>query len=231
MSSLKREARIAGALYLVMAAIAVVSLGNVPSWVMTGGDAAATADRITAAPMLYRLGILSDLAAQILFVFLVLSLSRLLEGVNKRLAELMVALVLVQVPMAFANMLLSMAPLVLLSGDQYLTVFDQPQLDALATGCLNLRGHGVRAVMALWGLWLVPFGLLVFRSGFLPRILGVILVAGCAGYLAVSVISLLVPAWASAVFPLTGLAVGEVLIILWLLIRGVRKETPEAHTA
>jgi len=227
MNSRKHEARVAGVLYLLMSVAAVVSFNNVPTWTMVGGDAAATANKIAASQLPYRIGVLSDLAAQILFIFLVLALYQLLKGVNKRHATLMVALVLVQVPMAFANMLLGIAPLVLLSGADYLSVFDKRQLDALAMGFLSLRGYGIRANMALWGLWLLPFGLLVFRSGFVPRILGVLLIVGCFAYLAVSVTSLLFPAYARILSQLLVLAVGEILITLWLLIKGVRTEPLE----
>jgi hypothetical protein len=214
-----------------MSVAAVVAFNNVPTWSMVGGDAVATANKIAASPMLYRIGVLSDLVAQILFVFLVLALFELFKGVNKKLAALMVALVFVQVPMAFANMLLGIAPLILLSGDEYLSVFDKGQLDALALGFLNLRGYGIKANMAFWGLWLLPFGLLVLRSGFIPRILGVLLIVGCFGYLAVSTTSLLFPAYASTVNPLVGLAFGEILIILWLVIKGVRTESLEDQTS
>jgi hypothetical protein len=224
MNSRKHEARVAGVLYLLVAIAAVVSLNNVPSWSMVGGDAAATANKIAASQLLYRIGVVSDLAGQILFVFLVLALYQLLKEVNKRHAVLMVALVLVQVPMAFANMLLGIAPLILLSGADYLSVFDKRQLDALAMGFLSLRGYGIRAVMALWGLWLLPFGLLVFRSGFIPRVLGVLLIVGCFAYLAVSVTSLLFPAYGRVLSQLTILAVGELLITLWLLTKGARTE-------
>ena len=227
MNSRKHEARVAGVLYLLMAVTAVVSLNNVPSWSMVGGEAAATANKIAASQLLYRIGVVSDLAAQILFVLLVLALYQLLKGVNNRHAVLMVALVLVQVPMAFANMLLGIAPLILLSGADYLSVFDKAQLDALAMGFLNLRGYGIKAVMALWGLWLLPFGLLVYRSGFIPRILGVLLMVGCFAYLVVSVTSLLFPAYERIVAPLTVLAVGELLITLWLLTKGARTEPLE----
>lgn len=227
MHSRKHEARVAGVLYLLMAVAAVVSLNNVPSWSMVGGDAAANANRIAGSQLLYRIGIVSDLAAQILFVFLVLALYQLLKGVNQRHAVLMVALVLVQVPMAFANMLVGIAPLILLSGADYLSVFDKRQLDALAMGFVSLRSYGISAVMALWGLWLLPFGLLVFRSGFIPRILGVLLIVGCFAYLAVSVTSLLFPAYARIVSQLKILAVGELLIILWLVTAGARSETLE----
>jgi hypothetical protein len=124
--------------------------------------------------------------------------------------------------MSFANLLLGMAPLVLLSGDAYLNVFTKPQLETLVMACLNLRGHGIRATMALWGLWLLPFGLLVFRSAFIPRVLGALLMVGCLGYLTVSVTSLLFPAYARVVLPLTGLAIGEILITLWLVSVGAR---------
>ena len=139
----------------------------------------------------------------------------------------MVALVLVQVPMAFANTLLGIAPLVLLSGADYLSVFDRAQLEGLVMVFLNLRGYGIKAVMAFWGLWLLPFGLLVFRSGFIPRILGVLLMIGCFAHLVVSVTSLLFPAYERTVSRLTALAVGELAITLWLLIKGVRTEPLE----
>jgi hypothetical protein len=161
--------------------------------------------------------------SQILFVFLVLALYQLLKGVNKRQASLMVALVLVQVPMAFANTLCGLAPLVLSNGAGYWSAFDKHQLDAMTMGFLSLQSYGTSAVMALWGLWLLPLGILVFRSGFIPRILGVFLIIGCFGWLAISVTSLLFPAYARIANQFTILAaIGEVLIILWLLIKGAR---------
>jgi hypothetical protein len=186
------------------------------------GDAAATANQIASSELFYRICVVSDLVSQILFVFLVLTLYQLLKGVNKRQAALMVALVLVQVPMAFANMLTGMAPLVLLNGADYWSVFDKPQMDAMTMGFLSLRSYGVNAVTALWGLWLLPFGLLIFRSRFIPRILGVILIVGCFADLAISATSLLFPAYGHIASKLTILGVGELLIILWLLIKGTR---------
>jgi hypothetical protein len=97
----------------------------------------------------------------------------------------------------------------------------------MTMGFLRLRGYGTDAVTALWGLWLLPFGLLVFRSGFIPRILGVFLIIGCFADLAISVTSLLFPAYGSTVHKLMFLGVGELLIILWLLIKGARTEPPE----
>ncbi len=227
MRSRKQEARVAGVLYLLMAAAAVVAYTFVPTWSMVGGNALATAEKIAASPMFYRIGVISELTGQILFVLLVLSLYRLLKEVSERQASLMVALVFVQVPMSFANLLVGITPLVLLSGADYLSAFNKSQLDALVMVFVNLRGHGISASMALWGLWLLPLGVLVYRCGFIPRILGIFLIVGCFAYLVVSVTSLLFPAYAQSASPLKALAIGEILIILWLLIMGARTESLE----
>ena len=225
MNSTTKTARIAGLLYLLMGVTAIFGL-NIPAGFTVRGDAAATADKIASSQLFYRLCVFSDLASQILFVFLVLALYQLLKEVNQRLAVLMVALVLVQVPMTFANILCGIAPLVLLNKADYWSAFDKHQLDALTMGFLSLRSYGINAVTALWGLWLLPFGLLIFRSGFIPRILGVILIIGCFADLAVSVTSLLFPAYEHSVHKLLVLGVGEILIILWLLIKGARVGRP-----
>jgi hypothetical protein len=225
MNSRKREARIAGVLYLLLGVASAFSL-SFPSAFIVRGDAAATADKIASSQLLYRLYLFSDLASQILFVFLVLALYQLLKGVNKRQALLMVALVLVQVPMSFAIMLWGIAPLILSNGADYWSAFDKHQLDALTMGFLSLRIYGINAVMALWGLWLLPFGVLVFQSGFIPRILGVLLIIGCFAWMAISVTSLLFPAYGRIANQFTMLAVGEILIILWLVIIGAKDQKP-----
>ena len=94
-------------------------------------------------------------------------------------------------------------------------------------GFLSLRGDGINAVTALLGLWLLPLGLPIFRSGFIPRVFGVIRIVGCFADLTVSVTSLLFPAYEYAVSKLLILGVGEILIILWLLIKGAKGPSPE----
>ncbi len=221
MKSHKHEARIAGVLYLLMGVTSALEM-SIPSVFIVHGDAAATVSKIASSQLLYRLYIVSGLVSQILFVFLVLALYQLLKGVNRRQASLMVALVLVQVPMAFANTLCGFAPLVLSNGADYWSAFDKHQLDAMTMGFLSLQSYGTSAVMALWGLWLLPFGILVFRSGFIPRFLGVLLIIACFGWLGISVTSLLFPAYARIANQFTVLAIGEILIILWLVIMGAR---------
>lgn len=221
MNSRRHEARVAGVLYLLLGVTSALGM-NIPSAFIVDGDAAATVVKVESSQLVYRLYIVSGLASQIIFVFLVLALYHLLKGVNKRHASLMVALVLAQVPMAFANSLCGFAPLVLLNRAEYWSAFDRHQLDAMTMGVLSVASYGEHAVMALWGLWLLPLGVLVFRSEFIPRILGVFLIIGCFGWLGISVSSLLFPAYARVAKQFTVLAIGEVLIILWLVIWGVR---------
>jgi Domain of unknown function (DUF4386) len=203
----------------------------VPSAFIVPGDATATARNIAAAELTYRLGILGGLLSNVVFLLLVSSLYDLLRDVDRKQARLMVILVSVGATLGIANLLNQIAPLILSSGAHLSSVFTRPQLDALALGFLGLRNHGTHVAMAFWGLWLLPFGLLVMRSGFLPRILGVLLVAGCFAYLAVSFTFLVLPGYrnvvARAALPLS--AVGELATIAWLLVKGARQQTPAAQ--
>jgi Domain of unknown function (DUF4386) len=226
--NLKQKARLAGVLYLLMGVAASVTFSTIPTWTMKGTNAAAMASKLAMSPLSYRIGVLSEVAAEVLSVFAVLVLYELFEVVNKRYAVLMLMLSIVSVPMGFANLLVGMAPLVLLSGAEYLSVFDKNQLDALALGFLELRGYGIRVQMALFGLVLVPFGLLVFRSGFIPRIVGILLILSCFPYLVASVGSFLFPAYANTLSRAPALAIGEFAIILWLLIKGARTGPSQA---
>ena len=124
----------------------------------------------------------TELICQAGFIFVALAFYHLLKGVNQRHASLMVILLVVSVPIAFINELNAIAALVLVRGADFLSLFDEPQRDALAMLFLNLHGHGIDLAGIFWGLWLFPLGLLVYRAGFLPRILGVVLMANCFAY-------------------------------------------------
>jgi hypothetical protein len=144
----------------------------------------------------------------------------------------MLILVLVSVPVSFLNELNRIAALMLLSGSNFLSVFDQRQLDALVMAFLHLHGSGVLLAQIFWGLWLFPFGVLVFKSGFLPRILGVLLMIACCGYVASSFTSLLFPAYGHIAFHFAAVfgGIGEGSTMLWLLIKGA-KDRPLAESA
>jgi hypothetical protein len=137
----------------------------------------------------------------------------------------MVALVLVSAAVGFMNVLNNIAALILIRGADFLAVFEKPQRDALAMLFLRLHGQGNVINEIFWGLWLFPFGVLVMRSRFLPRILGVLLIVNGFAYLALSFSSLLLPAYASVVsrFALPA-QFGELWIMLWLLIKGAKVE-------
>src|SRR5258708_10259905 len=143
----------------------------------------------------------------------------------------MMVLALVSVPMSFAIMLSDIAPLILLGGANFLAVFEKHQLDALAMASLSLRSHGMFAASAFWGLWLFPFGILVFKSGFLPRVLGVLLVVAGLAYLTSSLTLLLFPDYGRAVSQLMLVpeGVGELSMIFWLLIKGVSAQASPGH--
>lgn len=220
--SINRTARLAGGLYLAMMPFAFLGIIYIPSVLVVPGDAAATARNIMASEWLFRSGTVSHLIGQIIGIFLVLALYRLLEPVNKDHAVLMVVLALLAVPIAFLNELNHLAVLRLLSGPDYLKALTSDQLRAQAMLFLDLRNSGIYVAQIFWGLWLLPLGYLVFRSGFLPKLLGILLVIACCGYLIDSGAHLLFPRFDATVSQFT--FVGEVLLPLWLLIRGVNVE-------
>jgi uncharacterized protein (DUF486 family) len=195
------------------------------------GDAATTASNIMASESLFRLGIVSALLVQIINIFVVLALYKLLKPVNKNMALLMVIFILLGVPIAMLNELNQFAVLALLHGADTLTGFTADQLQALVPLLLDLHQLGISIAGIFWGLWLFPMGYLVFKSGFLPRILGVLLIIGCFGYL--------IDSFAAFLFPNFGVKIalftfwGEVLLPLWLLIKGVDVEawSKRAHAS
>lgn len=227
-----RNARIAGLLYLVMAAPAVFGLMVVPRALIVPGNATATADNVLGHEMFFRTGIVASLVASVLFILLAMALHRLLADVNRRQAALMVALVGVAVAIAFLNEVNSIAALTLFRGGDFLAVFDKPQADALGMLFLRLHYQGHVVGEIFWGLWLVPFGLLVMRSGFLPRLLGVLLVVNCFAYVVASLTALLAPDYtpvvSRAVMPAL---MGELWILLWLLFKGANVDALERQPA
>jgi hypothetical protein len=230
MSSTQQQARFAGFLYLLMGLIAPIGLLYVPGKLIVSGNATATADHIRASEGLLRLGIASELIHQVIGIFLVLALYRLFKAVNENHARQMVILgVLVSLPIVFVNVLNEIAALILVSGADFLKVFAKPQLDALAYLFVRLHGQGIIVASIFWGLWLFPFAMLVIRSGFIPRWLGVLLMIAGFAYLANSFVILILPRYGPMVSQVALLLeAGELPIILWLLIWGAKTRPAEA---
>ena len=226
-----KAARIAGVVYLSMVLTAPFTLLYVPGKLIVRGDAATTANNILAHETMFRLAIIGDLFAAVIFICLGIALYRLLTGVNKTWAMMMLALVSVSAAVGFFDTLNNIAALILFRGGDFLSVFDKPQLNALGYLFIRLHSQGVFMNELFWGLWLFPFGLLVFRSGFLPRFLGVWLMINCFGYVALCMIALLAPNYYSAAFRWAQpVLFGELAIMLWLLIKGARVPFSAAGT-
>jgi hypothetical protein len=226
-----KAARIAGAIYLSMVITAPFSLIYVPEKLIVRGNAATTAENILAHETMFRLSIFGDLIGQVIFICLAIALYRLLSGVNKTWAGLMVAFVLVSAAVGFLDTLNNIAALVLFRGGEFLTVFDKAQRDALGMLFIRLHSQGILIDEIFWGLWLFPFGLLVFRSGFLPRFLGVWLMINCFGYVALSITALFFPSYYEAAFKWAQpILFGELAIMLWLLIKGAKVRVPRADS-
>ncbi len=222
MNSVNKIARVAGLLYLSLVPLAYFGFPYGPSHLFVTGDAAITANNIMASESLFRLSIVVNLLGAIVNVFVVLVLYRLLKPVNKNMASLMVVFLLLSVPIAMLNELNHIAVLLLLSDANYLTPFTASQLQALVPLFHDLHNYGLSIAQVFWGLWLFPMGYLVFRSGFLPRILGILLIIGCFGWLTESFAAFLLPHYGVKIGVFTGL--GEVLFPLWLVIKGVNVE-------
>ena len=221
MDSTKKAARIAGWLYLICCIPAPFSLLYVPNTLIVSGNATETASRILAHETMFRLAMAGELISAIAFILVLRALYFLLQGVNKRLAALMVTLFAISIPISCLNVLNEFAALVLLKGADFLSVFTRPQLDALALVFLRMHNSGFVVAQIFWGLWLLPFGALVYKSGFLPRILGVWLMINCFAYVIPSFTALLLPQYRNVVTRIAlPFLLGELAIVLWLLIRG-----------
>lgn len=227
-----RTARRAGLFYLGMVLIGPFVLLYVPGKILVPGDASATAANILAHQDLYRAAIAAGILGEICMVAAVLYLYRLLRDVGPDLALAMVALILVVVPLAFLRLANDVATLKFVRGGEFLAVFDKPQRDALALLLLQADKAGTLVSQVFWGLWLMPLGLLVYRSGFLPRWLGLWLVVNGVTYVALSAIGLWWPAHAGMAINLaTPALLGEVALTVWLLIMGGRLPPPGAAGA
>lgn len=218
----KTTARIAGALYLVVVLTGLFALMYVPSTLIVWTDAQATFNNIVASETLFRLGIYAGILCYTAFLLLPLVLYKLLQHVNKTHAVAMVALALVSVPISLFNLTHKFAVLTLINKPDFFSAADLPKQVLLQ---LEYYNNGIEVAAVFWGLWLFPFGYLVFKSGILPKILGILLMVGCFGYLINFTGSFLFPGYDA--LGISGYisipsGLGEIGTCLWLLIAGVK---------
>lgn len=226
MDSTKKTARRAGLLYFLFGLLGPFARLYVPSKLFVKGDIAATAERIRTSETLLRMGIAAELIGFGGFIFVGLALYRLFKPVSEGPALALLILDLVPVPICFLGILLEVAALDFVGGGaKLLGAFDPHQRDALAYLSLRLHGQGFTIAGIFWGLWLFPFGICVMRSGFMPRILGILLIIAGSGYVASSFAGLVLPQYAHAVGRVAEITnFGELPIIFWLLIWGAKPQ-------
>lgn len=221
MNSINKTARAAGSLYLVIFCLGIFAELFIRQNLIVPGDAESTVNQIMASESLFRLSLVSDLIRYTLLILLPLVLYQLLKPVNKNMALIMLVVALASVPMSMLNMLNYFAVLMLLNNTGYLGAFGADQLPAQVMFFIDLYGYGAYIPQFL-GLWLLPLGYLVYKSGFLPRILGGLLMIGCFGYLIDAVSFFL---FGNSIATLSFIAfIGELIFALWLLIKGVNVE-------
>lgn len=232
MTERKQTARIAGGLYLGVVATGLYSLMYVPNQLIDYKDAATTFQRITQQEYLYRTGIVAGLFCYGFFLFLPLALYKLFKDVHTNMAQLMVLLAIISVPMYFINAQNQFSVLSLIGPSAGEMDATSATKAAQVLGYLDQYRVGMRLIHIFSGLWLFPFGWLVYRSGFLPKFFGVLLMLGCFGYLTNFLLGVLMPGYAGlgvSTYISLPASIGEIGICLWLLLAGARKSVMPAN--
>jgi hypothetical protein len=226
-------ARMAGLLYLITVVTGMFSLMYVPSQINVPGNLSATIANIVASPSLYRLGIAAGLVCYTVFLMVPLLLYRLLSPVNRNAAALMVLFAVVNVPIALLSIAAKLDILSLLDGAGHPPAVLSDLVQAQVQHAINAYHNGMLIGEIFAGLWLIPFGYLAFKSGFLPRVLGIVLIAGGFGYLVTVFGHVLLPDYDQlpiANFDTLPAGLGEIGMCLWLILFGVRPQKRAASS-
>lgn len=236
MPSLRTIARTIGMLYLVIIASGIFAEFMVRQSLIVPGDATATATNILAAEGLFRAGIAADLLMILADVGVGVLFYMLFREVNRALALLIAFLRLAQATVLCLNLLTLFIGLDLLAGAATMTGFEAAQAHALALPFFEAHGIGYSLGLVFFGVSLLPLGYLIIKSGYMPRLLGVLLIVAALGYLADSFAKTLLvnysayqPFFDTVVF--TPAFIAELALTLWLLIKGVNPSEIDPDTA
>ncbi len=223
----KKTARIAGFLYLWFIIFMATANAVGRTGIIVDGDAAATAANIIAKGTLFRIGFVCDLLSALLFLLTAWALYALLKQVNRYLAPLFLLLNLCGVAVQCFSMILLYAALPLVSGGGYLAAFSTDQLNAQAMFFLGLYKAGFTSAQLFFGAWTLPLGYLVFKSGFLPKALGVMLMLDCLAVLIWFFQFFFLPSYPAISYPCYAVSfIAEFSLTLWLLIMGAKDQKP-----
>jgi hypothetical protein len=221
----KRTARLAGLLFFLWIVTGFYDMFYVSPKIFVSGDSVASAQNILKYEFLFRTSIFSGLITSTLWVLLVWVFYRLFSSVNGRYAKLLVAFVVVQIPVAFMKAGLSIATIVTLKGE-ILKSFEFTQRQDLAMAFLKINDYSVSALVLFYGLWLFPLAILIYRSAFIPRFLGVWLIINGIVYVILSFANIVLPEYKDMVFTYSMPAMfGELVLMFWFLIKGTRDKS------
>ena len=224
--------RVAGLWYLLLCFIGPLRLMYIPNKLFVHGDATATVTNIAAHERLLRFGIAADLAGAVVLVMLTLAFYRLFSGVDRNLAVQVVIFGGIMPALIYlVGVVCDFGALTVMHAD-FLSVFDKPQRDALAMLLLRLRDHQNTAAEMLWGVWLLPLAILIYKSRFMPRFLGVWLFINGIAYVANCLTGIMWPQYQGRVWNYSQPAIfGEIALMLWLVIKGATPQDAAALPA
>jgi Domain of unknown function (DUF4386) len=219
----QKLAKIAGVLYLFIAILGFWGIMYVPSQTVVRDDAAATMSKLLSNEFLFRSGIAGNLASSVIFLFLALTFYRLFKNVNENLAKILVVLVIVQTPVFFISEALNFSALMVAKGE-LMKSFDTIQRQDFVLFLLRTSKYVIIILQIFWGLWLIPLGQLILKSGYLPRIIGILLILAGVCYVIEVMDYILLSEKLSLITNYFAIlySVAELSTVLWLLIKGVK---------
>ena len=220
--SINQNARLAGLLYLIVVLTGIVSLAYVPSQLIVWDNPALTVENIKTAEFLFRVGIFSGVLCYIAFLALPFALFKLFEKTNREVAMFMVIFAVISVPISIFNLIGKLDVLTVINNTALLEVYSPQQISAQVMTMLRSYNNGITIVQVFWGLWLFPFGYLVFKSGLIPRVFGILLMLGCISYLIRFTGAILLPELDIPSFVRLPASIAEIGTCLWLLIMGAK---------
>lgn len=228
MLSIKNLSRLTGATYLLMVPFGILGILYIPNVILVPGDMVTTIENIRENLSMFHFSIFASLIVQLIQIVLVLLLYKLLSHASKTAGILMITFIVPAVSIAMLNEVSLLAISGLVSGAAYTASFTAEQVQGMVGLLFDMHQSGVMVAQIFWGLWLFPMGYLAYRSGYIPRLIGLLLMIGCFGYLADSLLFILNIEIGFTVSEFTFL--GEVLLPLWLIVKAkdIAKKHPNA---
>jgi hypothetical protein len=224
MKSLKNTARVSGLLYLMLAITGAYGIMYVPSQLVVTDDSAQTMNNILQHEFFFRSGILGNVIGQTAFLFLGLSLYKLFEGVSQSLSRTLLILITASVPISFF-IIFNQVYAVSLLKESFIQQLDPAQMQLMTMSFIKMYSYGNLVIGIFWGLWLIPFGKLVCESGFMPKLLGALLILGGTAYVIDACTFILFPGaqHITTIFVAILSSIAELFAVIWLLAIGTRE--------